>query len=226
MDFPFFKILLVVVLVLMFKPILGLLVRLLLRVVFRRALEHVGQRAMSQQPDRIHLTRETEQDWDDPEAVERLLAPLAAHGFQEAGDFSVDEMEGVLVRFRVQPNQRVVACVCEHPQAGVWLDLVSSYRDGTAVTFTTSQPTGLESRPGCRKVNAPEMAPEALYERLLRERPAGDLEEWTAANVATKFEDAYARETAWRKNKGVSAEEVACQIPQMATAGAGASSSE
>ena len=36
----------------------------------------------------------------------------------------------------------------------------------------------------------------------------------TPENVVGRFEDAYARATAWRKNKGVSAEEVARHIKQ------------
>jgi hypothetical protein len=224
MDFPFFKILLMAVVLVLLIPIIRLVIRLLLRALFRRGLAYVGKLAMNQQPDRIHLTPGTVDDWEDPEAAEALISPLVPHGFQEAGTYTIEEMDGVAVRFLIQPEQCVVAAVCEHPQAGTWIDLVSTYPDDTSVTYTTSRPTGLEQRPGHGKVNAPASSSESLYERLLQERPTERPEEWTAANVAVKFEDAYARETAWRKNKGVSAEEVACQIPRMATAGTGASS--
>jgi len=58
------------------------------------------------------------------------------------------------------------------------------------------------------------MDSEALYQQMLRERPAGEMEEMTSENVVGRFEDAYARAAVWRKNKGVSAEEVARHIKQ------------
>jgi hypothetical protein len=220
----FFKLLILAVMIVVLRPILGLLVRLLLRTFFRGWLERVGERAMAQQPDQIHLTPCADHNWLDAGAVQALAAPLAARGFHEAGTYTIQEMEGVGVRFLIEPEERIVACVYEHFRAGTWVDLVCSRRDGTGITYSTLRPTGLASRPGILKVNAPELGSEALYQRLLRERPEGDWEEWTAANAPAKFEDAYARETAWRRNKGVSAEEVARQIPQMAGAGACSSS--
>lgn len=211
MDSGIVKIVVVLVVLGLLKPVLRLLLCVIGRLVFRRFLESVGEKAVAEQPDRIHLTP-MEEAKENPD-VAPMAAPLAAHGFQEAGCYKIEEMPGVVARFWVQPEQRVVACICEHPVAKTWIDLVSSYPDDTSVTYSTSRPTGLEPRPGNRKVNAPELGTEALYQRLLRERPAGEPEEWTAENAARKFEEAYAREIAWRKNKGVSAVEVARQVP-------------
>lgn len=216
----FLKLLILAVMVVILKPILGLVFRLLLRAVFRRGLEYVGQRAMAQQPDTIHLTRVPEHAWRDQNAIEALTAPLVSRGFQKAGCYAIDEMSEVAVCFLIQPEERVVACVCEHQRAGSWVDLVCSHREGTGITYSTLRPTGLETRPGNRKVNAPELSADTLYDRLLEERPERDWEEWTVTNAPVKFEEAYARETAWRRNKGVSAEEVARHIPEMAGAGA------
>jgi hypothetical protein len=197
------------------KFVMRLLVLFVLRKVFRGFLQEVGQKAAAEQPDRIHLTSEPDHEWDDGPAVEALAAPLPSLGFQEAGTYSIDEMDGVFVRFLVQPDQQVVTCIYEHPSAGTWIDFVSKYRDSRSVTYTTMPPTGLDKQPGATTVNAPGTDSEALYQRLLRERPAGDLMEVTPASVVQMFEDAYAKETAWRKNKGISAEEVARNIQQM-----------
>jgi len=51
-----------------------------------------------------------------------------------------------------------------------------------------------------------------LYQRFLRERPAGELEPMTPMNVVARFEAVYASEMAWRKQQGVSAAELARQI--------------
>jgi hypothetical protein len=121
-------------------------------------------------------------------------------------------MKGVIVRLMAHPAQSIAACVYEHPQAGHWIDLVCEFSDGRSMTFTTSRPTGLDQRPGTQTVNAPGTEPEALYQRLLRERPTGDLKEITPTSVSTMFVEAYAKSMKWRKNKGVSVEEVAREM--------------
>jgi hypothetical protein len=188
------------------------LMLLFLRVLMRAGLTAVGRQAMAEQPDEIHLTPEPEHVWADADAVEEIASPLASLGFQEAGTFAIEEMAGVMVRFLIQPDQRVIACIYEHPQAGTWFDLVARYQDGRSLTYTTAPPTGLDKQPGTQTVNAPGTSADELYRRLLCECPVGDREEITAATVVHRFQDAYARETAWRKNKGVSADEVARNI--------------
>ena len=54
---------------------------------------------------------------------------------------------------------------------------------------------------------------------------SGEMEIDAARAVVGIFEDAYARSTAWRKNKGVSADEVARNI-ELAPVGAGAGTQE
>ena len=202
----------VVVSLLLLKLLKRVLMLLFLRVLMRTGLAAIGRQAMAEQPDEIHLTPEPDHVWEDGDAVEAIASPLASLGFQEAGVFAIQEMAGVMVRFLIQADQRVIACIYEHPQAGTWFDLVARYQDGRSLTYTTAPPTGLDKQPGSQTVNAPGTSAEELYQRLLRECPAGDREGITAANVVDRFQDAYARETAWRKNKGVSPEEVARNI--------------
>jgi hypothetical protein len=121
-------------------------------------------------------------------------------------------MPEVFVKFLLLEKERVAAANYEHPQVGTWIDLFSHYIDGTGVTYTTARPTGLDERPGAKTILAPGSPSAVLYRRMISERPAGGLEEITAANVVRRFEDVYAGSTAWRKNKGFSAEEVARNI--------------
>jgi hypothetical protein len=218
MDSIYVKIVVVLVALALLKPVLKILLFVVVRTFFRGWLNKVGAMAMAEQPDEIHLAPAPEGIWADREAVEELATPLKQLGFEEAGVFSIREMEGVCVRLMAQPAQSIAACVYEHPQAGHWIDLVCEYSDERSVTYTTSRATGLDPRPGTQTVNAPGTDPEALYQRLLRERPNGDLKEITPTSVATLFTDAYAKSTQWRKNKGVSADEVARQM-QLTTSG-------
>src|SRR2546428_304458 len=73
---------------LVFKP-------LALRLVVRGALEDIGKKALGQQPDTIHLERQTFASWNDAAAIEALARPLLAAGFSDCGVYTVDKMPGV-----------------------------------------------------------------------------------------------------------------------------------
>src|SRR5215212_5706154 len=184
MDSVYFKIIVVMVGLAFLRPLLKIAVFLIVRTFCRGWLSKVGETAMAQQPDEIHLEQESEEVWVDRGEAEELALSLRRLGFEEAGVYRIREMEGVVVRLMAHPARSIAACVYEHPQAGHWIDLVCEYSDGRSVTFTTSRPTGLDQRPGTQTINAPGTEPEALYQRLLRERPTGDLKEVTPTSVS------------------------------------------
>jgi hypothetical protein len=98
--------------------------------------------------------------------------------------------------------------VYEHPQAGVWMDLVSRYQDGTSVTYSnTAQGSGMDQRPGHSITREQGASPEAMFERLLRERPQRPLAPHTAESFQAVFEKAYADEMDWRNSRGGPTEE-------------------
>ena len=167
----------------------------------------VGGQALSQQPDTIHLSRSGAQAWSDASAAGAIANPLLGRGFEDAGTFKVQEMP-VVVRLLAHPGDSLIAAICEHPQAGVWCDIVARYEKGNSITFTTSKPTGLDHRPGHPTVNAPGLSPLALLARTRAERPQGLLKPATAETAARVFEQSYAESMAWRKHRGVSAREV------------------
>jgi hypothetical protein len=205
------------------KPLMQIVAALVLRSIARGFLANVGEKALAEQPDEIHLTLEPNHDWADSATVQGFLVPLVERGFQEAGIYRVAEMEGVVVGFMVQPVQRVAACIYEHPQVGHWVDVVCRYQDGRSLTYTTAPPTGLDQRPGSETVRALGAGSDELFDRMIRERPAGELESITPTNVVDRFVTAYAEETAWRKNKGISAGEVARNVELMEAATPGSS---
>lgn len=175
----------------------------------RALLKNVGKKALAKQPDAYHLTQMGVLIWKDPPAVRKLSDALVACAFEEIGDYSITEMPQVKVRFLMKPADSVYACVYEHEKAGIWMDVITRYKEHRSVTFTTARDRGLEHRPGDIVVHAPGSTPQALYARLLAERPKGDLEEITAESALRLFEEASQQQLEWRRNRGVSAEEVA-----------------
>ena len=55
----------------------------------------------------------------------------------------------------------------------------------------------------------PELSPADLYQQFIAERPAGAMVTITAEQLPRFYEESYAESMAWRKNKGITAEEVA-----------------
>jgi hypothetical protein len=205
-----------IVLFLLRRVIVRLAMFLLVRTIFRKFLVGIGNTAVNKQPDEIHLTPQPEHVWTDAAAVQALAAPLPALGFAEAGTYRVDDLPGVFCRFLVHVEERVAACIYEHPKVGTWIDLFSHYRDEGTFTASTAADHGMDKRPGATGFHAPGTTSDALYEQMLRERPRAGLIDMTPANVVERFVWAWARSMTWRKKRGVSVNEMAEQVKRHA----------
>lgn len=192
-------VLFLIVLKLFSRPFVGLLVRL--------GIIEVGKMAMAKQPDRIRMVRSASA-FKDAKAARVYAEPLLALGFADAGTYSVDTLPGVLVRFFSKPKDNLYAVIYEHAKAGVWMNYVSLFGDGGSITFTTQTDRGLEQRPEHPITYAPGAGAEELYKRALSERPWKPLKPMPPENIVPEFERAYAESMAWRKQKGISKEEV------------------
>ncbi len=188
--------------------VVALAVFLLLRFAVRRVFLNVGKAALAKQPDRIHLHQRLDHRWTDPAAVEALAQPLLARGFADAGTFTIAEMP-VALRLFAKADEGTNATIYEHPKAGVWLDMYTRYPDGTGFTIATTRDRGLEQRPGRPIVHAPGLGAAEVHEAFLRERPKGAVLHLTADALPKFYEEAYAEQLAWRKQKGISVQEVA-----------------
>jgi len=174
----------------------------------RNALQDIGKKAVADQPDRIALHRLAGPDWQDP-SVEEMIASLRSAGFQEAGVFSVDKMPGVKVAILVQPQDAVAANVFEHAQAGVWIELVTRYQDGTTTTLTTLPSTG-QNQPSWLTTMRSGNAPAAeLVRQLIHDRPIRAMKAVSLEQAPQAFEEGFARYMSWRKATPITADEIA-----------------
>jgi hypothetical protein len=201
----------VLVLFLLALPLLRRILKLLLaRFVIGAGLKAIGKDALTKQPETIHLARLTGTAWRNPDAIKRLEEPLLARGFSATGDYSIAELPGVLVRFLLNAEHCVFACLYEHPKAGNWMELVTRYQDGTGATFTMMRDRGIQHRPQNVVVHAPGATPGELLDGMLRERPKRPAVELSAQRIVQLFADAWREQIAWQKKKGgLSAKEVA-----------------
>lgn len=199
-----------IVLVLLWPAIRRVLKLLLFRTAVRAALQDVGDRAMAKQIDTVHLVKKdvfggTTVD----EERQRLAEPLLNRGFTRVGFFEIPEMAGVDLLQLVNVTTNVYANLYSHPKAGKWAELVTRYQDGRFCSFATVVDRGLDHRPGDVSVRAPGCDTGELYERMLRERPQGEMVQLVPEEVPRLFEKGFAELRFWRKNKGITPEEVA-----------------
>jgi len=168
----------------------------------------IGKAAMAQQPDFITLESRAVAPTR-PEA-RAAVESFTRRGFQLLGSYTIPEMKNLPVHFLTKQDESAIAVVYEHSQAGVWCDLVCRYQDGRSFTITNAKMGGsLEPRPGHTTLRVPGLTPAALHMRFGRERPAAPPAAFRPDDVAQIFAQAYADETAWRKSKGLSRDEVA-----------------
>jgi hypothetical protein len=175
--------------------------RLKLRSIVK-SLGELGAMGAIVPPFRVHLEKVDVADWRLEEEVDAIARDLTEAGFQHAGDFQADEIPGLTMRALVHPEHRVDALIYDHPQAGVWLDLVCRYHDGRNLTYATASSSGLANPPYLKIENHPGAEPAELLQHCLATRPDGELLPNPADGFCHRFEAAYAREMDWRGEHG------------------------
>ena len=169
--------------------------------------KEIGESALAQQPDRIHLQTSSPEAWKNRRAAEQLAHSFVSRGFSDAGVHTIAELP-VVVQLLAHGGDSFYAAIYQHPQVGTWFDLVSLYEDGTSVTYSTARPTALEPRPGHPTVNLPGATPDHVVEKAKGQRPRKPLMPASAWDAAAVFEQAYENATAYRKGVGISTAEV------------------
>jgi hypothetical protein len=193
-----------------------LIVYLLFRFWMRRMMKGLAEMAKTAtlgivpftQPLRITLNREYDSSWNDHAAVDRIVRSLTAAGFEDAGDFAILEVPDFRLRALSHPEKSVYAAICEHPDIGIWFELVSRYEDGSMQTYTTGKEKGIDHPPNrfVERFEA-EINPAELYEQHVTRRPDKPLLPASAERFAADYEQAYADEMDWRFERGGTTEE-------------------
>jgi hypothetical protein len=154
-------------------------------------------------PRRIHVRRDDAAALADPSAMDALATPLLAQGFEDGGIWVIQELH-LAMRVVAKPEAHLYGVVYDrHPKAGVWIDLVTLYEDGTTVTCSNlAQPSSLDEMPGHGKIPAPGADALTTYRTMLEKRPKKPMTAVRASEVPARFEEAYAREMDWRDSRG------------------------
>lgn len=181
---------------------------LLLKGIGIVALKSVGDKALAQQPDTIHLSPALP-EFTNRSRMENFVAAFQKRGMTEGGTFTIPALPGVVVRFQLDIPDSLYAAIYEHPKLGCWVEVITRYQDHTSTTVTMRPAMGFEQMPGYNTTHMPGASIDALCARLLQVRPKRPMAELSSFNVARLFEEAWADQMRWRKQRGAKADEVA-----------------
>lgn len=154
-------------------------------------------------PSDIRLRRSDAVVWNDSARVAATLDAMRGAGFESIGYYLVPQMPGLKLQAFIHHEENLFGVIYEHPQAGVWADLVAYHEDGGSTTLTNSPHGGtMDARPGHDKIADRHADPAVLLSRWrsLAERRA--VEPLSAEEFTGRFEKAYADEMAWRAARG------------------------
>jgi hypothetical protein len=176
----------------------------------RQKLAEVGSHALSKLPEFVSLIRVDDPQWLHEQLVRQQADPLVALGFQDVGVYRVDKMPDVLIRVLCQPQTKVAAHIHDQTQRGVWIEMVTRYNDGSTYSINTLPPTGLNRPDWFRVIQvSPAATTDKIYQRYLAQRPQYGIKPVAPSEVVREFEEVFHRLAVWRKEAGISAQEVA-----------------
>ncbi len=172
-----------------------------------KVFRDVGKRAGARIPDEVHLAPTRMILWKDEDKWREDYNALEDRGFRHAGNYRVQEL-GVDVQFLINPEERALACIYNHPVVGVFMDVVTRYEDGSSVTFANRDATGLDQHPKYQNRFLGEISAADLVERALKERPDWAKREVREEDLVPDFCRVWKEYKQWRSSRGTTSEEV------------------
>jgi hypothetical protein len=197
------KILLFVLLGILIALIIAVIVlKLVLRKLVSKVAEGIKQIAGEMPPPfRLKLTLLEEPEWLTQPEVKKRLDGLKSCGFQVVGAYEMEEAFDSFTVGLVQPETNVLAAVHWIKQ-NACIDLVCYYSDGTTISYCDNANGASFARPAQHAiVREAGAAPEALYQRLLKERRA-DVLPMTADDFVPRIEKSYNESMDWQAERG------------------------
>lgn len=158
-------------------------------------------------PFRVSLAPAPAPAWADSVEMERILQGFTAAGYSHCGDFEIPELGGLGLRSFFHRELGSFGILYDHPEVGLFVDLVREHGDGTTTTVTSGPESGMdrpEYTPSVRlAVDVTGLDGVArLHERLEEESAGREGMPTTPADFPAVFVEAYTQEMDWRIARG------------------------
>jgi hypothetical protein len=179
---------------------------------FRRKLQQVvgeiAEATMAPAPRRVRLQITHDSEWDDPDTATDACLLFRAAGFDEVGTFCSYDIDGLSLAAWVHVEHRLSGVVYEHPQAGIFSDVVAFFEDRGSVTVSNAPDSArMDEPPEHPKIIESSLEVGELIERAQAESAGRELRAISADTFKGDFERAYAEGMDWRNARGGPTEE-------------------
>jgi hypothetical protein len=189
--------------------IIVLAVLLCLIVVSRLLLRGVARRALAKVVTDIRLHPLSSYQFSDQLRADRVRQDFAQAEFPEAGMYSVEGIDGLVVLFFLRSEPSMYGVLYDYPKKGMfWTNLVLLFDDDTSATITDQPDRGMTQRPGHEILHSPGESVATMVEAARRYVQGKSLKHLSEAQLPELFERAYREGLAWRKQQGISVQEV------------------
>lgn len=142
-----------------------------------------------------------------------LVSHFESMGFQRAGRYRVDELQGLMLDALIKPEEEMAAAIYDHPNFPAFYDVTAMDHSGNCFTITTSPLSHPDNVPaGSKVVIAQGLPVQDAVRRMRAERPEGNWQTIETENVVAAIEDAYARSMDFQIRKGTISEAYVRQI--------------
>lgn len=161
---------------------------------------------------RIRLV-ETEEEGHHPNETAALVSHFESLGFERAGRYRIDELQGLILDALIKPEEEMAAAIYDHPNFPVFYDVTAIDHEGNCFTITTSPLSHPDNVPaGSQVVIAKGLPVQEAVRRMRAERPEGNWQTIERENVVAAIEDAYAKSMDFQIRKGTISEAYVRQI--------------
>lgn len=153
---------------------------------------------------RISLIVPDEFEWHHPERMTELADELTSLGFDDAGQFQLEQSPAMRLQGFVDESRQLVAAIydVEDEKRYGLFDFISAYEDGTEVNYSNKFDEGFAKPPFMKVIRDPEATPADMLERCLTERRTDGLLTRSVDDFKACIEASVAREMNWRVDQG------------------------
>ncbi|MDX2218899.1 MAG: hypothetical protein SF172_07750 [Burkholderiales bacterium] len=156
---------------------------------------------------------ESEDEGAHPNETAAFISHFESLGFQRAGRYRIDELQGLMLDALIKPEEEMAAAVYDHPNFSVFYDVTAIDHEGNCFTITTSPLSHPDNVPaGSQVVIAQGLPVQEAVRRMRAERPEGNWQTIERENVVACIEDAYAKSMDFQIRKGTISEAYVRQI--------------
>ena len=177
----------------------------------RNLVRQAITRSLATGPDSMEVKLHPEENvvWKQPEQINTQVRQFENLGFNQVGQFKVEGLPDAFVVLFIHGEHPFSAVVYELADL-TWADICVEYENSNTLTVSSAMTWAgeLDSPDYAKKIFISDASPQELLKRVLEEIEDQPTITPTPETATQMFEEGYARDAAWRKERGANPEEI------------------